>query len=91
MAKIIEAPSPGPDDPIFREGPTSYNPHPKPDGQTDDKPDPGAWLQMAHFGVVGNPLLAMVDDPDPDPDDEELAVTPPEVVMILGFDSLDDE
>ena len=58
---------------------------------SDDKPKPGAWLPMAHFGFYGNPLPAMVDDPDPDPDDEELTVTPPEVVMILGFDPLDDE
>ena len=28
-------------------------------------------------------------DTDPDPDDEELPVTPPDVVAILGFDPLD--
>ena len=58
---------------------------------TDGKPDPGAWLPMAHFGFVGNPLPAVTEDTEEDPDDEELAETPPEVVMILGWDPLDDD
>ena len=30
-------------------------------------------------------------DDDPDPDDEELPKTPPHVVMMLGFDPLDED
>ena len=52
---------------------------------------PGAWLPMAHFGFVGNPLPPLTEDTDEDLDDEELAETPPEVVMILGWDPLDDD
>ena len=56
-----------------------------------DKPDPGAWLPMVHFGFVGNPLPPLAADTEEDPDDELLAVTPPEVIMMLGFDPLDDD
>lgn len=43
------------------------------------------WLMQAHFGV-GTPLPASAVDLDPD--DEELPVTPPDVVTALGFDPL---
>lgn len=47
------------------------------------------WLTQAHFGTVGAPLPAPAADLDPD--DELLAVTPPDVVMFLGFDPLHED
>ena len=45
---------------------------------------------MAHFGTADTPLPPVTADfDDPDPDDEELDVTPPGVVMMLGFDPKD--
>lgn len=61
------------------------------DDKSDEKPDPAAWLPQAHFGFHGNPLPPPTEDTEEDPDDEELAVTPPEVVMILGWDPLDED
>jgi hypothetical protein len=48
-------------------------------------------LPMAHFGAVGTPLPDPRIDPDGDfdPDDEELPESPPDVVMMLGFDPKD--
>ena len=51
------------------------------------------WLPDAHFGSVAEvPEAPPAPDDDEDPDDELLDETPPEVVMILGFDpALEDE
>lgn len=57
----------------------------------EDKADPASWLPMAYFGSTTTPLPAVTEDTEEDPDDEELAETPPEVVMILGFDPLDND
>ena len=48
-------------------------------------------LPNVYFGDVTKqrPDWREVPD-DPDPDDEELPETPPELVMILGFDPKDD-
>lgn len=46
-----------------------------------------------HFGEIDRPLSDWRADGDlssqPDPDDELLAVTPPDVVAVLGFDPLE--
>ena len=68
----------------------------EPDGPEDEPPpvlnrassDPLEWLPKAYFGWVGNPDPGQPYD-DHDPDDEELDVTPPDVVMMLGFDPLE--
>ncbi len=54
----------------------------------DPPPDVPHWLPQAHFGYVGAPLSGVPYD-DEDPDDELLAVTPPDVVAMLGFDPLE--
>ena len=47
----------------------------------------GDWLPDAHFGTATSPLPAPIPaDKDVDPDDERLDHTPPDVVMMLGFD-----
>lgn len=53
---------------------------------------PLLWLPDAHWGTATTPLPPVTaDDPDDtDPDDELLAVTPPDVVAMLGFDPLTD-
>jgi hypothetical protein len=43
-------------------------------------------VETTHFGWVGRPPAPISDDDDPDPDDEEFAVSPPDVVAMLGFD-----
>ena len=52
-----------------------------------------AWLPDAHFGGVSEVAEpAPEPDDDEDPDDELLDETPPEIVMMLGFDpALEDE
>ena len=44
-----------------------------------------------HFGYVGKPLPDWRTELDEyeDPDDEELAETPADVILILGFDPKD--
>jgi hypothetical protein len=45
------------------------------------------WMPDIHFGYVGAPRVAPIsDEDDPDPDDEEMEVSPPSVVAMLGFD-----
>lgn len=43
------------------------------------------WPQM-HVGTADTPLPAPMPDPEDDRDDDEPAVTPPDVVALLGFD-----
>lgn len=44
-------------------------------------------LPMLYFGEVGEPGIDWRKQPEEiDPDDEEMAVTPPDVVEMLGFD-----
>ena len=44
------------------------------------------WWPKAHFGTADAPLPEVVaEDDDFDPDDEEIE-TPPDVIMMLGFD-----
>jgi hypothetical protein len=58
------------------------------DEKKDDAAEPNAWLPQAHFGTVGMPLPPLSgDDDSEDPDDEPLpGGTPPDVIMMLGFD-----
>ena len=47
-----------------------------------------------HVGEAGAPIKPwreVLDPNDEDPDDEQLAVTPPDVVAALGFDPLDED
>lgn len=44
------------------------------------------WWPGVHFGSADAPLPDPCPDPDDGPDDAELAVTPPDVVALLGFD-----
>ena len=53
--------------------------------------DGPTWLPEAHFGEVGAPLpnpAGAVQDHDPDGEDED-GPTPPDVIMMLGFDPRD--
>jgi len=51
----------------------------------NDAPDPAAWLPKCYFGSVDTPLPHPSEDTSEDPDDELLAVTPPDVIWMLGF------
>lgn len=60
--------------------------------ETKKKRLPGpVWLPQAHFGDIGGgpPEDAEPADDDSPDDDEELAETPNDVTMMLGFDPLD--
>ena len=43
-------------------------------------------IPTAHFGTVAKDVVDWRKETDEDPDDTELAVTPPDVVKMLGFD-----
>ena len=62
------------------------------DASASVEPEDGsAWLPEAHFGEVGAPLPdsgSAVQDHDPDGEDED-GPTPPDVVMMLGFDPVE--
>ena len=43
-------------------------------------------IPTAHFGIAAKDAVDWRKETDEDPDDTELAVTPPDVVKMLGFD-----
>lgn len=43
-------------------------------------------IPTAHFGTAAKDAVNWRKETDEDPDDTELAVTPPDVVKMLGFD-----
>jgi len=43
-------------------------------------------IPTAHFGTAAKDAVDWRKETDEDPDDTELAVTPPDVVKMLGFD-----
>ena len=43
-------------------------------------------IPTAHFGTAAKDVVDWRKETDEDPDDTELAVTPPDVVKMLGFD-----
>ncbi len=44
------------------------------------------FLETTHFGSVGRKPAPISDADDLDPDDDEMEVSPPDVVAMLGFD-----
>jgi hypothetical protein len=50
------------------------------------EPDEPKSFPMAHFGTADDKPIDWSAMNDADPDDEELEESPPDVVMMLGFD-----
>lgn len=53
-----------------------------------DDPQKLRILPRTYFGPVSEEVVDWRNKPDVDPDDEQLAVTPPDVIRLLGFDPL---